>query len=389
MVSLFIRLFVPDSKNLSSPAVRRACGAVCSLCGIAINLLLFAGKLLAGIISGSLAVTADAINNLSDAGSSIVTLLGFRLAAEAPDEDHPFGHGRFEYISGMVVSVVILMMGLNLLKTGINKIVRPDPIESGAVVFAVLGASILLKLYMAVYNTDYGKKINSPAMRATALDSLSDCGATAAVLISAVLGEVKGINIDGWAGTAVSLLIIFAGVKSLKETVDPLLGHAPDKEFIQSLEKIVMAHPEAEGIHDLAVHDYGPGRIIVSLHVEVDGSGDIYELHEAIDDMEREIAAKLGCEAVIHMDPVSFSDRSAMSMSEEVRRLIRENIDPDISIHDFRLVPGTVHSTAIFDCAVPPRLSRRAASVKKEVEELVGTTFANCRAIVKIDISIM
>ncbi len=388
MVAFFIKRFVKNSENVTDPSVRQAYGAVCGLCGIGINIILFLGKLLAGVISGSIAIIADAFNNLSDAGSSIVTLLGFRLAAQAPDKDHPYGHGRFEYISGMLVSAVITVMGLSLLKTGVEKILHPAEVNTGALVLAILTVSILFKLYMAAYNSRYGKLINSSAMKATALDSLSDCAATGAVLLSAVVGRFSSLNIDGWAGTLVAVLITFAGIKSLKETVDPLLGSAPDKDFIESVKRLVMAHPEAEGIHDLAVHDYGPGRVMVSLHVEMDGNGNIFELHEAVDEMEREITRELGCEAVIHLDPVARDDMQTVTMKGETARLIRENIDSDISIHDFRVVPGEARSTILFDCAVPPRLSGEAKELQKRIEALIEDTFANCTVKIRMDISL-
>lgn len=388
MVSFFIKRLVQNRDNVSDPKVRRAYGAVCGFCGIGINLLLFLGKLIAGFLSGSIAITADAFNNLSDAGSSIVTLVGFRMAAQAPDKDHPFGHGRFEYISGMMVSAVILLMGLGLLRSGAEKIFRPEAVDASPIVIIILIVSILFKLYMAYYNNKYGKIINSAAMQATAVDSISDCAATSAVLLSALIGIFTSVNIDGWAGAIVSVLIIIAGIKSLHETIDPLLGHAPDKEFVKGVEKIVMAHREALGIHDLAVHDYGPGHTMVSLHVEVDGSGNIYELHEAIDAMEREISTELDCEAVIHMDPIAVDDQQTHTLSGEVAKLIRENIDEEITIHDFRIVPGAARTNLIFDSAIPPRLSHEAGSIKAGIEKLVEDNFENCFAVTKIDISL-
>ncbi len=388
MVGLLIKKFVPNRENVTDPKVRRGYGFICSMCGIAINLLLFAGKLTVGILSSAVSVTADAFNNLSDAGSSIVTLIGFRLAAQAPDRDHPYGHGRIEYIAAMIVSGVIILMGVELLKEGAEKIFNPSPASSGAVTIWVLAVSILFKLYMAYYNQKYGKMISSGAMEAVALDSVSDCFATGAVLVCSVINIITGISLDGWAAALVSVLIITAGIKSFKETVGPLLGRAPEREFIKSIEDIVLAHSEAHGIHDLAVHDYGPGRVMVSLHVEVDGREDIFELHDAVDAIEREITQKLGCEAVIHMDPIALDDGRTVTMKGELERLIHENIDKSITVHDFRIVPGARRTTVIFDSAVPAELSARSAEIKRRIEQLVEDNFANCTPVTKIDIQI-
>lgn len=387
MVSFFINKFVRDRENVSDPSVRRAYGAVCGLCGIGINVLLFLGKLVAGIISGSAAVTADALNNLSDAGSSIVSLAGFRLAAQAPDREHPFGHGRFEYIAGMLISAAIVLMGLGLLRSGVEGIIHPAQIDCSPVVIAVLVVSVLFKLYMAFYNYKYGKKLDSSAMRATAADSLSDCAATGAVLFSSIVSAYTSFSIDGWACLIVSVLIIIAGIKAFRETLDPLLGSAPDKDFVGDVKSIVMSRPETLGIHDLAVHDYGPGHTMVSLHVEVDGSGNIYELHEAIDAMEREISEKFGCETIIHMDPVDENDSRLEEMKAETLRLLRENVDSAVSIHDFRIARCGDGTKLLFDTAVPPRLGGETQKIKEKIEALVRDNFENCTAVTKIDLS--
>ncbi len=386
MVSFFINRLVSNRENISDPSVRRAYGEVCGIYGIAINVLLFLGKLVVGILSGSAAVIADALNNLSDAGSSIVSLAGFRLAAHAPDREHPFGHGRFEYISGMLISSVIVLMGFGLLRSGAEGIISPTEIDLSPALIAVLIASVLLKLYMAFYNNKYGKMLNSSSMRAAAADSLSDCAATGAVLLSSAVSALTSLNIDGWACLLVSVLIIIAGIKSFRETVDPLLGKAPDKDFVGGVKSIVMSHDEALGIHDLAVHDYGPGHTMVSLHVEVDGSGNIYALHESIDAMEREISEKLGCEAIIHMDPVDEADPRLEKMKAQTLKLLRERIDAGISIHDFRIVPCPNGTRLIFDAAVPSKFGGDADGIKKKIEALVRESFEGCTAETKIDL---
>ena len=276
--------------------------------GICLNALLFAGKFLAGTLSGSIAVTADAFNNLSDAGSSFVTLVGFQLAGQKPDSQHPFGHGRMEYVSGLAVAVLILLMGVELGKSSIDKILRPEPVDSSPLVFAILCASILVKLYMFLYNRRLGKKLGSPAMEATAMDSLSDSAATAAVLLATVIGHFTDLLIDGWCGVLVAAFILWSGVGAVKDTLDPLLGTPPTHELVQRIRDLVMEHTTILGIHDLIVHDYGPGRVMISLHAEVPANEDVLALHDEIDNVEKELQEKLGCAAVIHMDPVVTDD---------------------------------------------------------------------------------
>ena len=388
MAGLLIRLFVRNRENIADPRVRRGYGMVCSLCGIGINVLLFLGKLITGLLGGSVAVVADAFNNLSDAGSSIVTLLGFRLAAQEPDRDHPYGHGRFEYISGMLVSVVILLMGIELLRSGAEKILHPQPVNVSPLLLAVLTASILLKLYMAYYNRKYGAKIASAAMKATAVDSLSDCAATGAVLGAAMLSHFTDIDLDGWAGALVAVFVILAGIRSLKETIDPLLGLAPDEKLVKQIYEIVNSHPETKGIHDLAVHDYGPGRTMISLHVEVDGSCDIYELHDAIDVMERELNSVLGCSAIIHMDPISVDGQQTHTMRGEITRLLREEVDERISIHDFRLITNEDGSGISFDTLIPAGLRSRSEEIRREICRLVEEHFEGCSVNTGIDVEL-
>ena len=313
--------------------------SLCGIVGICLNVLLFAGKFLAGTLSGSIAITADAFNSLSDAGSSFVTLVGFQLAGQKPDSEHPFGHGRMEYVSGLAVSVLILLMGLELGKTSIEKILHPEPVDSSPLIFAILCASILVKLYMFLYNRRLGKKLASPAMEATAMDSLSDSVVTAAVLIATLVGRFTGLEIDGWCGVLVAAFILWSGINAVRDTLDPLLGTPPTHEFVQRIRDLVMAHSTILGIHDLIVHDYGPGRVMISLHAEVPANEDVLALHDEIDNVEKELREKLGCDAVIHMDPVVTDD----GVTEETRRRVQtliHCIDDAIDIHDFRMVAG-------------------------------------------------
>ena len=384
MIRFLARHFIKDSENISSPAVRRAYGILCGCVGIGLNLLLFAGKLLAGILSRSIAVTADAVNNLSDAGSSVVTLLGFKLAAQAPDQDHPFGHGRLEYISGLVVSMVILLMGAELGKTSLEKILHPEPVDFSPLAAGILCASILVKLYMVLYNRRIGRRIQSAAMAATAADSLSDCLATSTVLLGALAGRFWDLQIDGWCGAAVALFILWSGFGAARETVNPLLGQPPSPEFVEQIRSLVRAQPQIIGIHDLIVHDYGPGRRILSLHAEVPASGDILELHDVVDALERQLNEELGCLATIHMDPV-VNDGGATSEARERVQAVVKVIDPAISIHDFRMVPGPVHTKLIFDAEVPYRFALTDQEVRRRIQSAVRALDENWSAVVEVE----
>ena len=379
MISLLARLFIKPDPARKEPETRRAYGVLCGIVGICLNALLFAGKFLAGTLSGSIAVTADAFNNLSDAGSSFVTLVGFQLAGQKPDSQHPFGHGRMEYVSGLAVAVLILLMGVELGKSSIDKILRPEPVDSSPLVFAILCASILVKLYMFLYNRRLGKKLSSPAMEATAMDSLSDSVATAAVLLATVIGHFTDLLIDGWCGVLVAAFILWSGITAVKDTLDPLLGTPPTHELVQRIRDLVMEHTTILGIHDLIVHDYGPGRMMISLHAEVPASENVVELHDEIDNIEKELREKLGCEAVIHMDPVVTDDGVTAETRRRVEVLVK-CIDDEISIHDFRMVAGATHTNLIFDAVVPFgfRLTDEqvAEKIKNAVRALDGTYYA-------------
>ena len=379
MIQLLARRLIKDHDNVSDPAVRRAYGVLCGWVGIGLNLLLFAGKALAGIISGSVAITADAFNNLSDAGSSVVTLLGFKLAAQKPDSDHPFGHGRFEYISGLVVSMVIVLMGVELCRDSVDKILHPGEVTLSVPVVIILIASVLVKLYMALYNRAIGKRINSSAMSATAADSFSDCLATTAVLAATLVGYIWSISIDGWCGLVVALFILWAGFNAARETISPLLGQPPEPEFVAQIQNLVLSHPEILGIHDLIVHDYGPGRCFISLHAEVPADGDILELHDVVDSAEKELNVTMGCLATIHMDPIAQDDGLTAETRQRVAAMV-SLIDPGISIHDFRMVVGPTHTNVIFDAMVPyscPLSDKEIANrIRTGVRALDGNYFA-------------
>lgn len=384
MITLLARLFIRDRDKVADAGVRRAYGMLCSLTGIGLNILLFLGKYLAGQLSGSIAMTADAFNNLSDAGSSVITLLGFRMAAKKPDPGHPFGHGRIEYLSGVAVSLIIIVVGVQLGLESIDKIMSPEPVDAGLVPMLVLVASICVKGYMFAYNRGIGRKINSPGMSATAMDSLSDSIATSVVLISMLLARFADVNVDGWGGAAVAVFIIFSGFKAAKETLSPLLGNPPDPQLVRDITDIVMSHPEVLNVHDLIVHDYGPGRLMISLHAEVPGDGDIYALHDAIDTAEYELQQKLGCSAVIHMDPVSPDGTKTAHMREELAEAAKA-IDPRLTIHDFRIVDGPTHTNVIFDAVLPNDSSVTEDDAKAQLETIVHSLWQNSHPKVHID----
>lgn len=384
MITLLSKIFIKNRDDVTNPAVRKAYGMLCSLTGIFLNILLFAGKYIAGTLAGSIAVTADAFNNLSDAGSSVITLLGFRMASKKPDPGHPFGHGRIEYLSGLAVSLIIIVVGVQLGLESIDKIRSPEEIDASLLPMLILVASICVKGYMFLYNRAVGKKINSPGMSATATDSLTDCIATLVVLISMLVARFTGVNIDGWSGAVVALFIIYSGFSAARDTLSPLLGSAPDPELVQRIVDIVMAHPEVLNVHDLIVHDYGPGRLMVSLHAEVPGDGDIYELHDAIDTAEYELQRELGCNAVIHMDPVSTDDTKTGRMRDELIEAV-DGLGYGISIHDFRIVDGPTHTNVIFDAVLPNDSPLTEDEARSALETLVHSLWENSHPKVHID----
>ena len=359
-------------EELAPDKKRSAYGKLCGTVGIALNILLFIGKFVAGLISNSIAITADAFNNLSDAGSSLVTLIGFKLAEQKPDSDHPFGHGRMEYLSGLIVSAVILMMGFELVKDSVDKILHPTGVDFSVVVLIILIASIIGKCYMVLYNYRYGKRFESSTLKATAVDSLSDCVSTTVVLIATVVGYYTEVQIDGFCGIAVGILIFVAGINAAKETLSPLLGEAPDPEFVDQIEKIVLNFDEESvvGIHDLIVHDYGPGRRIISLHAEVPAEGNIMSLHDVIDNLEMKLREELGCITTIHMDPVVTSDERVTELKTRCIEMIKE-IGESLSLHDFRVVFGETHTNLIFDVVVPFEFYLSDAETTKLIQERV------------------
>lgn len=352
MITLLSRFFIPDRENKKDPKVRKAYGVLCSALGIALNLLLFAAKALTGLVSGSIAILADAFNNLSDAGSSIITLIGFCFGALAPDRGHPFGHGRAEYLSGLAVAGIILLMGAELIRTSLSRILHPAALACHPATIALLAVSILVKLYMYFYNRKTADQIQSAAMRAAATDSLGDVLATGAVLAATLAEYFAHIHADGWCGLLVGAFIFYAGLRAARDTINPLLGQAPDPDFVKKVEQIVRSEPLILDLHDLIVHNYGPGRTMISLHAEVSADGDLLQLHDAIDAVERRLQQELSCSAVIHMDPLATHDEETLRLKQRMTDAVHE-IDPALKLHDFRIVKGRTHTRIIFDVLVP------------------------------------
>ena len=384
MTDWLVQRCIRRPEDGSDPAVRQAYGLLSGGVGIVLNLLLSAGKFVAGVLTGSIAVTADAFNNLSDAGSSVVTLVGFRMAAKRADDDHPFGHGRIEYLSGLAVAVAILVVGLELAKSSLEKVLHPVEVAFSWLSVGILCASILVKLWMFFFNRNLSRRIGSAAMMATATDSLSDAAATSAVLLGTLVGHFADLYIDGWVGVLVAVFILRAGWGAAKDTLDPLLGQSPDPELVRGIQETVLGRPEIVGMHDLVVHDYGPGRCMASLHAEVPMDADILVIHDVIDNLERELRRKLWVEVVIHMDPIAVGDPRTDALKAQVTELVRR-IDPDMTIHDFRMTAGPEHTNLIFDVAVPYHCRLEDEQVQEAIGAAVKALPGNYYTVVSVD----
>ena len=367
MTQLLIRLFVRHPDDTKDAAVRTAYGNLASLVGMACNLLLCLGKLAAGTLFGSIAIMADALNNLSDASSNVVSLVGFRLAAKGPDEKHPYGHARMEYLSGLAVAVMILVIGVELVKSSVQKILHPEAVEFSVLTAAVLTGSILLKLWMALFDRKLGRKISSAALIAAAADSRSDVIATGAVLLACVIGRLTGLMIDGWAGLLVALFILWSGVGVVKDTVDPLLGAKPDEALVRAIAYLMTSHVNILGFHDLMVHDYGPGRRFASVHAEIDHRIDPLVAHEILDEIERQAKRELHVDLVIHYDPIVTDDPEIAAVRTRVLQIMH-GLDPRLSLHDFRMVSGSHHVNVIFDMVIPPEDAQTAEQLRRQIE---------------------
>lgn len=385
MTQLLIRMFIRDKDNGTSRAVRTAYGNLASVVGIVCNLLLFAGKLTVGTLFGSIAITADAVNNLSDASSNIVSLLGFHLAAKAPDEKHPYGHARFEYLAGLAVSAMILAIGLSLLKESAVKVLHPEEVAFSWLSVLVLLASIAVKLWMSVFNRTVGMRIGSETLLATAADSRNDVISTGAVLASSVLCRVTGQpRIDGVMGVAVALFILWSGWGLVQDTLSPLLGESPDPELVDHIETKVLSYPGVLGTHDLMVHDYGPGRQFASLHVELPAEKDPLESHDLIDNIERDFLKEDHIQVTIHYDPIVTSDARVGVLRARLTQRAAA-IDPELSIHDLRIVPGTTHTNVLFDLVLPAGYAGDRAAVVQELRDFVHSQDEHYIGVIKVE----
>lgn len=384
MITLLSNILIKNKDQYQNPNTRSAYGKLCGGFGIFLNICLFIGKLIAGLLSNSIAIIADAANNLSDAASSAITLIGFKISEQKPDKDHPYGHGRVEYIAGLLISVAIVFMGFELIKSSFDKIIHPQKMACDMITVIILIASILVKIYMFSFNRSIGKKIESVVMSATATDSLSDTVATFVVLLSTLIYQFTGFNIDAYCGVLVGFFILYSGTNAAKETISPLLGQPPKPEFVEQIKDLVMSHEEILGIHDMIVHDYGPGRIMTSLHAEVDAKGDIMEIHDLIDRIENEIQEQCSCQAVIHMDPILVNDPYTDELKEKVRKMIDE-LDPNIHFHDFRVVKGPTHTNIIFDIVLPFDYRYKDEYVLDFIRNKLSALEGNFNGVISID----
>ena len=374
MTNLLTRLFIKNREDVTAPSVRRAYGTMVSIVSMIANVLLFAAKITVGTLAGSVSITADAVNNLSDAGSQLISLISFRISAKPADREHPFGHARIEYVASMIVSFLVLLIGFELLRESIAKIITPEPPERSWIAVAVLAGSILCKLWLGLFNKTVGRRIDSAVMKATAADCISDAISTGAVLVSTAVLLVfpdTNLNLDAYMGVIVAILIMVAGVKILGEAKDSILGEAPSDEIVKQITDVVERAEGALGIHDLTVHNYGPGHVIAALHVEVDGKADVFETHDMIDNIERRLRQECGIEATIHMDPIVTDDETVTHLREKTAEVVK-TIDERLRIHDFRFVKGTTHSNLIFDVVAPFELKMTDGELCKRVSEEIG-----------------
>ena len=384
MIDLLLKRFIKDYDKTKNPEVRTRYGVFAGIVGIICNLILFLAKIIAGVLTASVSIMADAVNNLSDAGSSIVTLIGFKLAGKPADYEHPYGHGRIEYISGFIVSGAIIIMGFELLTTSFRKILHPTPLEVSVSSLIILVLSILMKMWMAKFNKYLGNKVDSAAMKATATDSLSDCISTTVVLLGVLITQFSNVDIDGYAGAFVALFVIIAGFKAAKETLSPLLGQPPSKEFVKELERLILEDEHIIGVHDLIVHNYGPGRVFVSVHAEVPADMDILVAHDCVDMAERRIEKRMGCFISIHMDPVITDDEVINEQKAVVQEII-DDISPDISMHDFRTIKGPHITNLIFDVLVPFGFDMKDDEIVSRIKDALRDKHENWRAVIQVD----
>jgi len=378
LINLLIKKFVRNYEYIKNPIVRESYGKFSSILGIICNVLLCTSKILVGLIFNSVSITADGINNLSDAGSSVITLIGFKLASKPADKDHPFGHARIEYIAGLIVSFIILLLGVELIKTSFAKIISPEPLDFSIIMVIVLILSILVKLFMYFANINLSKRITSATIKATAKDSLNDVIATSAVLASVIISKLTNLQLDGYIGMLVAVFIIFSGIEILKEILNPLLGEPPSKDLVNTVVKKIMSYDGVINIHDLVIHNYGANKYFATVHVEVSYKEDILESHDMIDNIERDFLSDMGINLVVHLDPVVTDDEETNNIKKEVLAIIK-NLGDDYSMHDFRIVKGSTHTNIIFDVVAPTECKIQSKeliyNISKEIKKLNETYY--------------
>lgn len=384
MTKWLIHIFIKDYENVKDRKVRSSYGKLAGWVGIFCNVLLFIGKFLVGMLAGSVSISGDAINNLSDASSNIISLLGFKMGSKPADQDHPYGHARYEYLSGLLVAVIIMVIGVELLQTSIQKIRNPEPVEFNWIMVGVLTGSILVKLWMALFNRSMGRTIDSDTLIATAADSRNDVISTGAVLIAGLISHFTSLDLDGWMGAAVALFILYSGVGLIKDTLDPLLGKAPSPALVEMIQNKVMSYQGVLGTHDLMVHDYGPGRLFASVHVEMAAEEDVLKCHDIIDNIEKDFFENDNLNMVIHFDPIITSDEAVGDLRRWLSGTVRQ-IDERMTIHDLRVVPGESHTNMIFDCVVPHEYSLTDSEVKKRIQELVAAEYPGYLCVITVD----
>lgn len=384
MTPILVKLFIKNHEQVQEPQVRTAYGNLAGLVGILCNLLLFLGKFVVGTLFGSIAIAADAVNNLSDASSNIVSLVGFKLASKPADEEHPYGHARFEYLAGLVVAIMVLVIGFELGQTSLDRILHPKPVVFSWLSVAVLACSIGVKLWMARFNATLGRLIDSAALKATAADSRNDVLSTGGVLIASLLSHWFRLELDGWIGLAVALFILYSGIGLIRDTLDPLLGQAPDPELVHKIHDRIMSYPGVLGTHDLIVHDYGPGRQFASVHVEMAAEADVMESHDVIDSIEHDFWQQDRIHVVIHFDPIITTGHKVGDTRVWLAQLVA-GIDPRLTIHDLRMVPGPTHTNLIFDCAMPPSMEMEEGELKKRINQAVHAQHPSYYCVITVD----
>ena len=384
MTNLLTRLFIKNHTDVTNPDVRAAYGTLSGIVGIIVNVLLFTAKFIIGTLSGSIAITADAVNNLSDAGASAISLVTFRISAKPADREHPFGHARIEYVASMIVSLTIVLIGYELFTSSLDKILHPTETEFRIAAVVVLALSICGKLWLGLFNRTQGRRIDSPVLRASGTDSMTDAISTTGVLISLLISKFTGFDTDGYMGIIVAVIILLAGLKILNETKNSILGEAPSEETVAAIRSTVAEYPEALGIHDMLIHTYGAGVTIASLHIEVDGSSDMFALHDIMDTIEKRLQSEHRILCTVHMDPIVTDDERVIRLREQTLAAVRE-IDPRIDIHDFRFVEGPTHTNLIFDAVVPYENKSDSARIRREIEAKIEAMDGNYFAVVTVD----